>query len=123
VHLPETTPIQKILCVLFILTLGSSVISLTLFIIDKPDKKVTLCENQLGLSHIMKPVTLDSKNPELSMSKYTKNCTTTVNPSMSPQHHWITDFATISVILFLAVAGAAYISKKKDPLDPHDIPA
>jgi len=124
VRFPKLTHIQIILCALFIITICSSVISLGYFIKDKPNRVNVKCEVEAGLAYNMRPITLNVTAPVdvNKLQQRTRNCTTTTNPPMSANHEWITNFATVSAIAFVLVAGIAYVTRKRDPLDPADLP-
>ncbi len=122
-HSVEFTVIQKVLCGLFALTIISSVICLGFFFIEKPDKVTIKCEVRSGLKYTMQPVKLDVNHPEdINSMQRVENCTTTTNPPISANHLLVTDIATISGALFISTAIVAYILRKRDPLDPHDLP-
>jgi len=123
VQLPETTHIQKALCFLFLLTIVFSVISLGYFYVEKPNRVTVKCEHKGTLEYMMKPVTLNINEPiAIQGTQRTRNCTSTINPPISPNHQLVTDAATVSGIAFVLVAVCAYIFRKRDPLDPSDLP-
>lgn len=118
---PETTIIQKVIIVLFIVTIVSSCISLLLFTIDKPSKQTIICElSGSGLKYAMKPVSLNmSLTEQINSQQFQRNCTTKINPPMSPLHTATTDIATGSVAIFFLASAYAYATRKKEkPIEP-----
>jgi hypothetical protein len=122
VQLPETNTLQKALCIVFVVTIGLSILSLGYFFVEKPNRVTVKCEYKGNLEYKMNTITLDPNTPGIQGMQRTKNCTTFTNPPISPNHQLVTDLATVSGISFLLLAIGAYIFRKRDPLDPSDLP-
>jgi hypothetical protein len=119
-YLKGATSIQKIIIILFILTIALSCISLVGMIIEKPDRVYTYCERP-GLSS-MKPVVLNLANISSENNGLTlvQNCTTTVNPPMSTGLALLINLSTTCAGFFLAGAIIAYITRNKEEPDEKE---
>jgi len=122
----STTPLQKIIIVLFIVTIISSCFALILYLIEKPDKITTVCERSGGISsYKIVPVNFTSPSSngiaDIQNGQIRKNCTTTQNSTMSPIHKISIDIATYTAAVFFLVSAYAYATKKKEkPPEPPE---
>lgn len=110
-----TTPLQKIIITLFLLTLIFTGFSLLWFWVDTPFKGTKTCNETQRFSTGLSI----SGNLLGGESGY---CTLTDPKELSPPHAAFINLATISGIAFLISAGFVYIQKKRrDPLKPREL--
>ena len=123
----ETTPLQKLLVILFGITIFLSCLSLVWIQIEKPEKVSYSCSALQGL---MNPAngTVSLKELDSGLSNIPKlepTCKKTVNPPMSAGLVGVINLATVSGVLFVVVSGYAYVFRKKEPekkVEPEDQP-
>jgi hypothetical protein len=107
-----TTLLQKAIYVLFFATILFTVLSLIWFGIDKPFKENVDCKKQNFTS-------ISVNTPPNASWVYQRRVCESVPPhDLTPIHAFFIDAATASGILFVGAAGIAWITRKRDPLDP-----
>lgn len=116
-----TTPLQKIIITLFILTLMFTGISLIWFWVDTPFKGTKTCNETRGFS--ITPLTISGNiSGDLLRGEAGNYCILTDPKELSPVHELFINLATISGVAFLLSAGFAYIQRKqRDPLKPKEL--
>jgi hypothetical protein len=104
------TPIQKLIVLLFATTIILCCTALVWIQIEKPDKVTYRCE-ELGKFIDSHNFTVGEKT-DLS-SQLRPACPKTVNPPMSAGLVAVINLATVTGIVFVGLAGYAYIAGKK----------
>lgn len=109
--LKETTTVQKLLIILFIVTITLSCISLVWMQVEKPGKVTKRCEliNQFAASH-----NFSEGEFKLNVSKLNPSCPTTTNPPMSPGLDMCINLAMVSGAAFVLLGIYTYLTRKKE---------
>jgi len=112
----KTTTLQKLLIILFLVTIALSCISLVWMQIEKPGKVTKRCDK---INQFMQAHNFTFSNTTADLSLFTPSCPTTVNPPMSPGLESTINLATVTGIGFLVVSTYAYLTRKKpEPPSP-----
>jgi hypothetical protein len=114
----KLSPLQKVIYVLFFLTVAFTVISLLWFWVDQPFKSIEDCRDAkllpFEISHNDKGMdTIESVNNPPHTA-----CIVTPAKNLSEIHSLLINAATITGILFCIVSGYAYATRKKEPGAP-----
>jgi hypothetical protein len=99
---PKTTTLQKVIIVLFTVTIIGSCASLVWISLEKPGKVTKLCENDNKLMRNTEERVFG--NNTMSLEQFGRDCTTTVNPPMSGGLAALIDFTTFIGFLFLSAS-------------------
>lgn len=107
----KMTGLQKVLTILFILTIVLSCVSLVWIQIEKPGKVTKRCEL---INQFMQDHNFTFNNTTANLSLFRPACPSTTNPPMSPGLEATINLSYIVGAIFIVFGVYTYLSRKKE---------